>query len=330
MTNAIDAIEKIRNNGYSVLIALAAAVLVAGVAAPALAASGGSLEISDTRPGEEATYTISLDGLSSTPVEAVELELDEGTAGSFDNGASTATSGTWDDDSSGSTLAATTTSAEALSDGTLEWTGVTNASAGNYTATFTSYENDDYTSEVDTLSVNFAIVEGQDVSLTVDPTFSFAVAGVADSETVNSATTTAESTSSTIPFGQVTETNNGVVAQDLTINTNAQDGYTIHARYTGQLESGSNTFDDLPHAYASPDTFTATGTEAFGFTTEGVAAFDDGNWAAMETSNLEVANSSEALSEPETTRVGYQAGVSTSTPAGTYNTTVIYTATPLY
>ncbi|MEX0934636.1 MAG: hypothetical protein WDZ42_02430 [Candidatus Saccharimonadales bacterium] len=316
------------NLAIAIVAAYALIALFVHTAIVFAAPDSTELTISDPRPGATATYTLSLTGLSETDVEAVELSLEDGTVGSFDNGSSTATTGTWTDDSSVSDLKATTTTAAALTDGDIIWTGVTNPAAGNYTATFTSYENSDYTGEVDTVSLNFAIVEGQQVSLTVDPTFSFTVAAVSDSESVNGATTTATTTSTTIPFGQVEVVANGIAAQDLTINTNAQSGYNIYTRYTGQLTSGSNTIADHSGTNASPTSFTSAGTESFGYTTED--QFGSNLWAGLTTSNETVASNNSSLSSAETTRVGFQAGIAADTPAGTYTTTVIYTAVPTY
>ncbi|MEO6728872.1 MAG: hypothetical protein ABIM99_03030, partial [Candidatus Dojkabacteria bacterium] len=92
---------------------------------------------------------------------------------------------------------------------------------------------------------------------------------------------------------------------------------------------------DFTGTNATPTAFSAAGTPAFGYTTAdatlgtGTAGrFTGGNWAAFTTSPLEVVYS--AVAAAETIRVGYQAGISTTTPAGSYLTTVIYTATPIY
>ncbi len=153
------------------------------------------------------------------------------------------------------------------------------------------------------------------------------------------ATTTVASTDGTIPFGTVTTSTNGVAAHDLTVTTNAGSGYTLSIRYTAKPTSGANDIDDHTGTNAAPTTM-SPGTEAFGYTTNdatlGTGTADrftssGGNkWAAFTTSNAEVAYSSTSVSS-QTTRVGYQVGISGTTPAGIYGTsTVIVTATPAY
>jgi hypothetical protein len=141
-----------------------------------------------------------------------------------------------------------------------------------------------------------------------------------------------------IPFGTPTASQNKITAQDLTVATNAGSGYTIFTRYTGQLTSGSNTIADHTGTNAAPTAFSAAGTASFGYTTDdatlgtGTAArFTSGGakWAALTTSNLEVAYSNVAVAST-THCVGYQVGISSTTAAGTYTSTVIYTATPVF
>ena len=131
---------------------------------------------------------------------------------------------------------------------------------------------------------------------------------------------------------------NSIGAQDLTVSTNAANGYTVSARYTGKPLSGSNTIADHAGTNGSPTTFAAPGNEAFGYTTSdstlgtGTAnRFTNGGpkWAAFTTANSEVAYSN-APAASDVTCVGYQAGISGLTPAGVYTTTVIFTATPVF
>ena len=163
--------------------------------------------------------------------------------------------------------------------------------------------------------------------------------GVASGETVNGASTTVATTTgnNTIPLGTVTVSNNAIAAHDLNVATNAGGGYTVFIRYTGKPTFGGNEIDDLATSNASPGPFTSPGTEAFGYTTDDATLgtgtpgrFSSNKWAAFSTDNYEVAYSAAATTATETTRVGYQVGISGSTPAGNYTTTVIFTATPTY
>jgi hypothetical protein len=122
----------------------------------------------------------------------------------------------------------------------------------------------------------------------------------------------------------------------LTVNTNAGNGYTVYTRYTQAPTNGSHSITDWTGTNASPTTFSAAGTEAFGYTTtstslSGTAArFSSNKYAKFTTTDAEVAHATTGVSNDVTT-VGYQVGISGTTPAGVYGTsTVIYTATPAY
>jgi hypothetical protein len=224
---------------------------------------------------------------------------------------------------------------------TIVFGAVTNGSVANtsYFAVIKTYTTNSCATPSDTVTVQFVYTDGQQVSATVDPTLTFALAGVTSGGTVNGATTNVTATTTTIPFGTITSATNKIAAQDLTVTTNAGNGYTVFARYTGALTSGGFTISDLSGATnAAPTAFSAAGTEAFGYTTNdatlGTGTADRftnpaNRWAAFTTSNAEVAfNATGATSQ--TTRVGLQTGVASTTEPGTYSTTVIYTATPIY
>jgi hypothetical protein len=222
--------------------------------------------------------------------------------------------------------------------------GITNGSVVNtaYYMTFSTFNNTDCaTSPIDNVTTGFIYTNGQQVSISVDPSLSFSVAGIAGTgaNTVNGTTLTnaLTTTSTTIPFGSLTAASNKVAAQDLTVSTNSGLGYTVATRYTAPPTVNSYTISDLAGAPNSlPITFTAAGTEAFGYTTEdatlgtGTAGRFAGNkWAAFTTTNAEVAYNGAPVAN-QTTRVGFQAGIAGSTEPGAYTTTVIYTATPVY
>jgi hypothetical protein len=226
-------------------------------------------------------------------------------------------------------------------DGTVLLTGITNGNTAEvgYFLQFSTYNNVDCSSSaVDSGVTTFIYTTGQAVSLTVDPSLSFTVAGVASGQSVNGVTTTVTSTDGTIPFGTVTTSANSIAAHDLTVTTNAGSGYTVYTRYTQAPTNGTHSITDWTGTNAAPTTFSAAGTEAFGYTTNdstlgtGTAGrfTSASNFAAFTTSNLEVAYSAAAVAS-DVTRVGYQVGIAGTTPAGTYNnSTVIFTATPAY
>ena len=227
---------------------------------------------------------------------------------------------------------------------TLVLGGITNGSTAEtgYFVQFSTYNNIDcVSSPIDTGVTTFIYTTGQAVSLTVDPALAFTIDALAGSQVVNGVTTTVASTDGTIPFGTVTSSANSIAAHNLTVTTNAGSGYTVYTRYTQAPTNGSHSITDWTGTNASPSTFSAAGTEAFGYTTndatlsvtgDGTDRFTNpaSQFAAFTTSNAEVARSTAAVTS-EITKVAYQVGISGTTPAGTYNnSTVIFTATPAY
>lgn len=220
--------------------------------------------------------------------------------------------------------------------------GIYNGSTADtqYFLRFSTYNNTDCTSSaVDSGTASFIWTTGQSVSLTVDPTISFSLALVGVGQTVNSKAITVATTTSTIPFSTVTSSANAVAAHDATVTTNAGSGYTVYVKYSAAPTSSGNSIDDLVTCTnLVPCSFSGAGTEAFGYTTEdtslsaigdGVDRFGSNEWAAFSVNNSEVIYNSGAISS-QTTRVGYQVGISGTTPAGAYTTTVVLTATPWY
>jgi hypothetical protein len=241
--------------------------------------------------------------------------------------------------------------------------GVTPASAGARTFVLTSLTNpstpdtayffkistyantDCATSPIDYATAAFINTAGSTLSLTIDQSLSFSVEGVSSGTDCAGTSTpaAATSTATTIPFGSVTSTINKYSCQDLAAATNATNGYTVFARYTAPPTNAlSQTIADVtPGTNLSPQTFSSAGTEAYGYTTDdqslsvtgdGADRFYDGaayNWAAMSTSNAEVAFESTGVTST-TNRVSHQVGVATITQAGVYATTIIYTCTPVY
>jgi hypothetical protein len=219
-------------------------------------------------------------------------------------------------------------------------TGITNSSTADvrFYMRINTYNNVDCaTTPVDNAAVTFILTNASTLTLNVDTSLSFTVNAVAAGQTCNGATSTQPSTSTTIPFGTVTSATNSIVCQDLQAATNATNGYTISARYTGQPQNAlAQTIANASGTNAAPAAFPAPGTEAYGYTTNdttlgtGTAGrFTSNVWAAMTTTNTEVAYESTGVNST-TYRLGHQVGVSLTTEPGTYQTTVIYTCTPVY
>ncbi len=195
---------------------------------------------------------------------------------------------------------------------------------------------------VDQIVVAWATTSGIAASVTVDPSLTFAVGLVGSGQTVNGDTTTAASTSTTIPFGTVAGNAVGIAAQDLTVTTNAAGGYTVYASYSAALTDGAtHTIADASGTNASPATFAAsTTTSAFGYTTASTtlsgsaSRFSGTKYAKFTTTGAEIAGNAAAPgpsgASGDTTRVGYKVAISNTQAPGTYTTTVGLVATPTY
>jgi hypothetical protein len=219
---------------------------------------------------------------------------------------------------------------------------ITNSSVQdtNYWVFFNTYGNTNCTgSPIDNAIMQYINTNGSLLSLTVDDTLSFTVNAVAATQSCDGTTTTAASTPTTIPFGTVTAAANGVVCQNLTAATNATNGYTIYTRYTAKPTNAlGQTILDTSGSNLNPAAFTGPGTEAYGYTTNDSALSTPGTanrftspqgWAAETTTN-EAVGYEAAGSTSNTWEIGHQVGISLTTHPGTYQTTIIYTCTPIY
>lgn len=229
---------------------------------------------------------------------------------------------------------------------TITTNGITNpSSTGVYYAqirTYSGLATHACSGEVDHVTVAFAVTAGQALSVDVDPSLSFAVSNLANGITINGASTTVNISAAnvnTIPLGHINSSANVIVGQSLTVQTNAVNGYTVYASYSGTLSDGAGT----PHTIAdhtgtngTPTSFPSAGTSAFGYTTSSTTLsgtgtrFQSNKWAKFETWGYEVAKKTTKTSGDDVTNVGIQVGVSGSQEAGTYTTTIIYVATPTY
>jgi hypothetical protein len=332
--------------------------------ASAATLSTASVALSDPRPSQTATYTFTGSSVTSTLIKCIKVTA------ATTNGGATAPTGfdmTSAAVSASSTLinSSTTgwsaafsggvgnknilqyTNASGITPGTTTGatfiiTSITNSSVQDtsYFYTVATFNNTDCaTSPVDNATVKFINTNGSTLSLSVDPTLTFTINAVGSAQSCDGTTTTAASTSTTIPFGSVTSAANAIVCQDLTAATNATNGYTIYARYTAKPTNAlSQTIADSSGSNGTPAAFTAAGTEAYGYSTNdstlgtGTAnrfTSPSQGWAAMTTSNAEVAYEPTGVSTA-TYRIGHQVGVSLTTKPGTYTTTIIYTCTPVY
>lgn len=175
-------------------------------------------------------------------------------------------------------------------------------------------------------SLLFAATSNTNLSVSIQPTLTFTVigdTGSCDGYTYTAGTT---STATAVNLGNV-GTTAAVAGQGLYIATNAANGWTVYVRATGALVSSSHTFADVPGTNASPAAFPASGTEAFGYHTPDLFSATD--WANFTTTDEPIWTHGAPYSGGWMC-FAFGAQTSTATPAGSYNTTVIYTAVPTF
>jgi hypothetical protein len=312
-----------------------------------------SLELSDPRSSQSSSYTVTASGFTTgTLIKCLEVDLDlqaDGAGGavtgintasqSFDS-SSVLTPASWTEDvSTNGTLRITSVAGEnPAASGNLIWSGVTNGSAEGttYYALVSTYTDVVCSSSVvDSVTMAFVYTDGELVTLTIDPTLTFSVSAVAAPGSVNGATLNTDSTASGIDYlpSVVTSSANGISSHDLGVTTNASGGYNVYIRHTAQLtNSSSDVIANHAGTNGTPLAFTAAGTEGWGYTTEDtdLSQFQPNLWAGFSTSNELVMTNSVATAGTETVRVGQQVGIATDTPAGTYQSTIIYTVVAEY
>ena len=331
-----------------------------------------SVALSDPRPTATAasvTYQVTASGVTAaTAIKCVQVIFSTTSAGTVAptgfSGASasiTATSSTLVNSSAtGWTLAKSDGTASTGQNNILQYTntspitpttltgatfimaGLTSSTVGD-TAYFlqlnTFSGSDCATGPVNNSLIRYINTAGSQLSLSVDPTLTFTVNGVASGLACDGSTTNVATGSNSLAFGSVTTAANKLACQDLIASTNATSGYTIYMRYSGQLANGGGgLIANVSGSNTSPGSFPAAGTSAYGYSTNDstlgtgtVNRFTSPSqgWAAPTTSNAEIAYEPSGVSST-TYRIAHQIGVSTVTPAGTYQTTIIYTCTPVY
>ena len=99
----------------------------------------------------------------------------------------------------------------------------------------------------DSAKTEVAIVDTVLVTAEVDTSFTFTVLGTATSTSVNGTSTTGSTTATTIPFGLLVAGQVKTLAQDLTVETNARNGFAVTVETDGNIRSSNG---------ADIDTFT--------------------------------------------------------------------------
>ena len=202
-----------------------------------------------------------------------------------------------------------------------------------------------------------AIIDNVDVTAVVETTFDFAIAGTATGPAVNGTSTTGSSTPTAIPFGVLTAGVPEVLSQELTVSTNARNGFVVTLETDGDLQSANgaviDTFNmasdvsDPGTAWTSPvpDVNDETTWGHWGVTTEDAdlnslggfytADFGANEYIAASTTPREVFHHDDPAIGTTTnqgiTQVGFRVEITAlQEAADDYTTTATYIATPTF
>lgn len=205
----------------------------------------------------------------------------------------------------------------------------------------------------DTGEVRVAIVDQVTVSASVDTSLTFTVSGVASGQSVNGGTTTATSTTATtLPFETITPNVSKALAHDLSVSTNAANGYTVTVEQTGDLQSATGATIDgfidgaytaTPSAWqapaqliANPDTYGHWGlTSTDAAIPARAVQFGSDQWVSGSTTPVAVMGhtgpSDGSTPGAGAARIGYQIQITPLQEAGDdYTTTLRYIVTPTF
>lgn len=230
----------------------------------------------------------------------------------------------------------------------------TNASGGDAQLTnpntAVSYEISIAGTMADSGHTRVAITDEVLVTARVDTTFTFTVAGLATSTTVNGVSSTIAGTTTTIPFGTLTSGVEASVAQQLSVTSNAVNGFVVTVQQDQNLLSSTGAdidgfsngaYTDTPTTWVSPTN--TLGNEAtyghWGLTTNdsdltGTPFGNDEFVSASTTPRLvfDHASSSDGTTQDVgQVEVLYQVEIaSLQEAADDYNTRLTYIATPTF
>lgn len=303
--------------------------------------SGQTIQL--TFPGSDFTFPTTGFGPDDMDVVDDGVQITLGTSASGDTWGVATTSNTIVFTTSTTSGAVTVSSSSAITIriGTHATSGSTGDQQIVNPAGANSYEIEIGGSMVDSGSVMVAILDDVQVTANIPTNFQFSVNAVNSGSTVNGTTTNGTSTATTVPFGTSTANVIRTLAQDLTVSTNAANGFAITVFTSGPLRSSTNA--DIDGFVDGSDTDTPTTWAAptanvnnentwghWGFTSNDQDLFGSNLWKAATTTPRTVFSHNSVVNA-STTRVGYQLQVSNLQEAGDdYSTTLTYIATPTF
>jgi hypothetical protein len=206
----------------------------------------------------------------------------------------------------------------------------------------------------DTGRTRVAIVNYVEVTAEVETSFDFVVTGLATSSAVNGTSTTGASTATEIPFGILDAGTMYTLAQELTVETNARNGFVVTVQQDGNLRSSTGadidgfsngTYVNTPTAWSAPTNvllnentwghWGLTSNDATLNADEFNTAGGGDRWVAASTTPRAVFThtgpADGTTQDYGLARVGYQVQITPLQEAGDdYTTTLMYIATPTF
>lgn len=172
-------------------------------------------------------------------------------------------------------------------------------------------------------------------------TLTFTIGGISTSTPAGGVTTNFTTTSTSIPFGLLTVNTPIAGAQQLTVSTNASQGYEIYAyQQQGLTSGGAAQLDPIDGTNASPVSWSsgcaATSTSCYGYhTSESVLSGGSTRFAADDTyasfsSNPDEIAYSSGPATNRTTDMVYKVEAQADQAAGSYEGGVVYIVVPTF
>ncbi len=247
-------------------------------------------------------------------------------------------------------------------DQTITVSGVTSPAAGSYSVWVRTYQSNG--TEIENAEVKVYIIDSVTVTARVNASLTFGVAAVDADQTVNTElTTTATTTATSIPFGTLDAASDAIAAQQLTVSTNASNGFTVTVQQDGELTSAAgatiNSFDNNADGTGSTSAHawnTAAGTlgtdSTYGHL--GVTSDDENLVSAYAEQDFDADNhggsawyaglngtaalpvmhhdgpADGSTQNAGLARVAYRADITNLQEAGDYTSTLTYVCTPTY
>jgi len=220
---------------------------------------------------------------------------------------------------------------------------------------FNIYHYDSATNLAERTQVMVAIIEDVLMTARVDATLTFTIAGLDNTETVNGVACTDNTSATSTPFGTLSTTGSTTVCQELTVATNATDGYTVTVEQDNELLSSNgdninsfnnspdNTGSTTPQVWAAPanildaeHTYGHMGLTSEDATFAGaVDTYGDALYVGFNSTDPVEVMYHDGPADGVTpnkglTQVAYTAEITALQEAGDYENTLTYIATPTY